>query len=246
MVIEGITTWNLLAMVLAFIGAGVVRGFNGGAGANFITAPVLAILIGPQEGVPVITLLNLISNVQVLPSAIPHTNWRKMLPICLGATVTAPFGAWLLLVIDQETMRRAVAVTSVVLALVLLAGWRYRGPRDGITRTGVGGIAGLITGSVSMGGPPVFLYLLSGTGNAYQQRANFLTFSFFVQSAALVSFLIGGLLTDRTLIICSLLCIPFFLATWAGIRLFSRASDAQFRNYTLWGIATLSFVIALF
>ena len=142
-------------------------------------------------------------------------------------------------------MRRIVAGTSIVLSLVLLSGWRYRGPRGLPIRVGVGGLGGLVTGSVSMGGPPVFLYLLSGPGNAASQRADFLAFGLMVQLGAIVSFAISGLITLELLLLASILFIPFTLACWTGMRLFAKASDTQFRNYTLWGIAILSLVIAV-
>lgn len=245
MILDGITPWHLAAMIAAFVASGLVRGFNGGAGANFITAPVLALLIGPREGVPIILLLNLISNVQVLPGAYPHADVRRMLPVGFAAIAMAPFGAWILLAVDEDTMRRAVAGTSIVLSLVLLTGWRYRGPRGLPVRIGVGGLGGLVTGSVSMGGPPVFLYLLSGPGTGAEQRANFMIFGAMVQTGAIVTFAISGLITLQTLVLAGILFVPFMVSCRVGMRLFARASDAQFRNLTLWGIALLSLVIAV-
>lgn len=232
-------------MIAAFVASGLVRGFNGGAGANFITAPVLAYFLGARDGVPIILLLNLISNLQILPGALPNANVRRMVPVGLAAMAAAPFGAWILLAVDEDTMRRVVAGTSILLALVLLAGWRYRGPRGFGVRCGVGGLGGLITGSVSMGGPPVFLYLMSGPGNASQQRADFMIFGAMVQTAATISFIVSGLITMKTLVLGVIFFVPFTIACWAGMRLFARATDNQFRNLTLWGIAILSLVIAV-
>ena len=245
MALNDLQIWEIAAIAAAFIASGLVRGFNGGAGANFITAPVLALILGPQQGVPVIILLNLISNLQVMPSALCDVNWRRMLPVGAAAMAAAPFGAWILFVIEKDIMRRVVAGISILLALVLLSGWRYKGPRGLPVRIGIGSLGGLITGSVTMGGPPVFLYLLSGPGTAAQQRANFLAFGFMVQTGATISFLAAGLLTVDTLILSAILFVPFTLACWAGMRLFAHASDTQFRNYTLWGIAILSLVIAV-
>ena len=120
---------ELAAIIVAFVASGLVRGFNGGAGANFITAPVLALIIGPREGVPIIILLNLVSNIQVMPGALPHTGWRRMLPVRMAAIVMAPQGMDVF-VIERNLMRRIVAGTSIVLSLVLLSGWRYRGRAD--------------------------------------------------------------------------------------------------------------------
>lgn len=245
MSLEDISAWQWAAMAGAFVASGLVRGFNGGAGANFITAPVLALILGAREGVPIILLLNLVSNIQVLPAALPHANWRRMIPVGLAAIATIPVGTWILVGVDEELMRRIVAGTSIALSILLLTGWRYRGPRGLPIRIGVGGLAGVITGAVSMGGPPVFLYLLSGPGTAAQQRADFLSFGAMIQTGAIVSFIVAGLITLNSLVVAAILFVPFIVACRAGMALFARASDTQFRNFTLIGIAVLSLVIAV-
>lgn len=245
MILDGLSIWELSAMVAAFVASGLVRGFNGGAGANFITAPVVAYILGAREGVPVIILLNLISNIQVMPGALPHADWRRMLPVGIAAMAMTPVGAWILLSVDEDVMRRIVAGTSIALAVLLLTGWRYNGPRGLPVRVGVGALGGAITGSVSMGGPPVFLYLLSGPGTAAEQRANFLVFGLLVQTGAVVSYAASGLISQNLLILGAILFVPFTLACWAGMRLFAHVSDNQFRTLTLGGIAILSLVIAI-
>jgi len=245
MIFHDLSVWEIAAIVGAFVASGLVRGFNGGAGANFITAPVVALFLGAREGVPVIILLNLISNIQVLPGALPHSDWRRMLPVGLAAMIMTPLGAWVLIAVDEDLMRRIVSGTSILLSLLLLSGWRYRGPRGLPIRIGVGGMGGLVTGSVSMGGPPVFLYLLSGPGTAGQQRADFLVFGLLVQLGAILSYAASGLMSLQILLISAVLFVPFTLACWAGMRLFAHASEAQFRNLTLGGIAVLSLVIAV-
>jgi len=216
MILDGISYWELAAMVAAFVASGLVRGFNGGAGANFITAPVVAYILGAREGVPVIILLNLISNIQVMPGALPHADWRRMLPVGLAAMAMTPLGAWVLLSVDEDLMRRIVAGTSIALSVLLLTGWRYTGPRGLPVRIGVGGLGGLITGSVTMGGPPVFLYPLSGPGTAAEQRANFLVFGLLVQAGAMISYLVSGLVSQNLLILGAILFVPFTFACWPG------------------------------
>lgn len=245
MILDGISVWELAAMVAAFVASGLVRGFNGGAGANFITAPVVAYILGAREGVPVIILLNLISNIQVMPGALPHADWRRMLPVGLAAMAMTPVGAWILLTVDEDVMRRIVAGTSIALSVLLLTGWRYNGPRGLSVRIAVGGLGGTITGAVSMGGPPVFLYLLSGPGTAAEQRANFLVFGLLVQTGAVASYAASGLVSQNLLILAAILFVPFTMACWAGMRLFAHVTDTQFRTLTLAWIAILSLVIAV-
>ena len=90
MPIDDLPTLDLLIMVAACVASGLVRGFTGGAGANFFNAPVLSILIGPREAVPIVLLLNAVTNVQLIPGAVRHVRWREALPIAIAAAPTLP------------------------------------------------------------------------------------------------------------------------------------------------------------
>ena len=245
MTLDYLFSLEMLYIVLAFLASGLVRGFTGGAGANFFSAPVLAALIGPREAVPIILLLNGITNAQLLPGTLPHVRWREALPIGIASAVTLPLGAWALFAIDEDIMRRAVAGVAAVFALVLIAGWRYRG-RCGLgVSIAAGGAAGVLAGSVSLGGPPVFLYLMSGSGDAAKNRAHFVMFSVVLQLTAMAVFFGAGAFSERMLWITLILLAPFSAATWVGTKLFYVASEEVFRRVSLWGMVAVSLAILI-
>jgi uncharacterized membrane protein YfcA len=243
MPIDYLLSFDVLIMILAIFVAGLVRGFTGGAGANFFSAPVLSILIGPREAVPIVLLLNGLTIIQLVPGAARHVQWREAWPIGLAAAVMLPFGAWALFAVDETLMRRIIAGVAVVFSLLLLSGWRYRGPRGLGLSMGAGGMGGVLAGAVSMGGPPVFLYLMSGPGDAVTNRSQFIMFSVFVLAAAFVVFTATGVYTERMLWLGAVLVVPFVVATWIGIRLFRLASDELFRRISLWMMAGVSLAI---
>ena len=245
MPIDDLLTLDVLIMAVAFFASGVVRGFTGGAGANFLNAPVLAMLIGPREAVPIVLLLNGLTNVQLMPGAFRHVRWREALPIAIAAALTMPLGAWALFAIDEGLMRRVIAGVALGFALLLLSGWRYHGPRGLPLSLGAGGMAGTLTGAVSMGGPPVFLYLMSGSGDAATNRAHFITFSVFVQAMAMVVFFGAGVYSARMLWLSAVLLIPFVIATWIGTKLFHLASEETFRRVSLWLMVGVSLAILI-
>ena len=246
MPIDDLLTTDVLIMAAAFFASGLVRGFTGGAGANFFTAPVLSILIGPREAVPIVLLLNGVTNVQVIPGAIRHVRWREALPIAIASALTMPLGAWALFVIDEDVMRRLIAGVAAGFALLLLSGWRYNGRRGLGLSLGAGGTAGALAGAVSMGGPPVFLYLMSGPGDAATNRAHFITFSVFVQAMAMAVFFGAGIYSERMLWLSAALLVPFVIATGIGTRLFHMASEETFRRVSLWLMAGVSLAILVF
>jgi uncharacterized membrane protein YfcA len=246
MTIEFLLSTDMMFMVAAFIGSGIIRGFNGGVGANFITAPVLAAILGPRDAVPIVLMLNFITNAQIVPPIIHHVVWREIMPIALMAAVTVPLGAWALFAVDEGLMRRIVAGAAAVFAVILLTGYRYHGKRGVGVSLAAGGLAGILTGAVSMGGPPVSLYLMSGPDSVAKNRAQFVMFSGIVQISAFVVFVGVGAFNERMLWLMAIFLIPFSIATWVGTKLFHVASEEVFRRVTLWAMVAVSLAIVIF
>ena len=63
-------------------------------------------------------------------------------------------------------MRRVIAGMAAAFSLLLLTGWRYRGRHMLGLSVATGSASGLMVGAISMGGPPIFLYLMAGPGGA--------------------------------------------------------------------------------
>ena len=242
----GLSITELSLMVGAFVASGMIRGFNGGAGANFITAPVLAAIIGPRETVPIVLGLNLLGSIQMLPGALPHVNWRETIPMGLAAALCLPLGTWVLFVVDEDTMRRAVAGTAIAFTLLMLTGWRYDGPRGPAVASAFGGFAGAISGAVTMGGPPVFLYLLSGREGAASNRATFIIFGTALQFVAVVLFAAIGGITERTLWLALVLFVPFVVSIRLGTMFFAKANEDVFRRVSLGFMLLISAAILVF
>lgn len=243
--LQALWTWETLLCVGAMLVSGLVRGFNGGAGANFFSAPVLSAVVGPREAVPVILIVNFLSGIQLVTQAVPYARAapREALALGLGGALCVPLGAWLLFTVDETVMRRAVAAVALVFSLVLLAGWRYRGRHGPGLAAVAGAVGGVITGAVSLGGPPVILYLMSGMADAARSRAAFIVYGVGVTLSATIAYLVGGALTARVLWLIAILMPAYALTTWVGTRLFLRAGGAAYRRLTLWLMVAVSLAV---
>lgn len=239
----GLGPWEWALVVAAFTGSGLVRGFTGGIGANFLTAPVLSVLIGPRDAVPIIVLLTMIGNTQLLPQIVPRVRWKEGWAIFLFPLLTVPIGAWLLFSVDEDLMRRIIAGAAAAFSLLLLSGWRYRGPHMLGLSIATGSASGLLVGSISLGGPPVFLYLMAGSNDAATNRAQFVMFGTFAGLAAVFVFAVSGAFTLATVLFACLLLVPSILGVWIGARLFRHASEEVFRRVCLWGLVVVSLCV---
>jgi uncharacterized protein len=84
-------------------------------------------------------------------------DWRRLVSLAGSSVAMLPIGAILLKDTDALTMQRIIGWAMIVLALLILVkpGPPFR--RELIPRIGVGLIAGLLSTSTSVSGPPVVL-----------------------------------------------------------------------------------------
>lgn len=227
--IGGAGFWVAVAVALL---AGFMRGFVG-VGSGMLMAPVFAILFGPLQTVGMVIMLDAFVTAQLLPSVHRLIEWRVIIPMAGVAALSMPIGTWLLVNIDARIMARAIAFIVLVLVLLLMTGWRYRGPkRLGIT-LGIGGISGVLIAATSMGNPPVILYFLSGPDHAAVNRANFTGYFAVTLATLLVMMTFRGLIDAATVVRTALLLPVFVGAAWLGARYFYRSTDRRYRQVAL-------------
>jgi len=238
----GLTAGFLVEATVA-IAAGLVRGFSG-FGAALILAPGFTLVMAPREAVVLTVLLNSSAVAQLLFPALRRTRWIDVGPMGAAAVVAIPFGSLLLIGLDGAVIRRAIGAVVLGFSVVVLAGWRYRGPRGLPANLLVGMLGGLLTGAAAVGGPPVILYFLSSERPMAESRASFISFFALIQIVAVPVFLWEGLVTWELVGRAALLLPAFLVATHVGARLFTRASDRLARQFALGalvliGLATL-------
>lgn len=157
------TTLMFVVMVLTTVADGTMRAFAG-FGGGLLLAPVFSLYLSPQDVVVVVVLLNFASTFQLLPGMWKDVDWPlnwRMLP---SALIGIPLGGLLFAGLDPSLLRRLVALVVILLSIVLLTGWYYKGPR-GRVQDGVAGItSGILTSIAGIGGPPFVLYMLSAKG----------------------------------------------------------------------------------
>jgi uncharacterized membrane protein YfcA len=236
--------WRLAVAAVVTAVAGVMRGFAG-FGTALTLAPVYSVLWGPAVGVPTMLLMEALIGSQLLFGAWQHVNRRVAFPMAGAACLTVPFGAWVLFVADPEVLTRAMGGLVILFAAVLASGWRYHGSRPLPLTMAVGATAGIMKGSTGMSGPPVILYMLAGSEEAREHRANLILFFAVLGLVALLPPFLAGLFTATVLIKVALL-VPVLLAfVRVGAGLFGRVGQASFRAVA-YGILFAVGLIALF
>lgn len=240
---------GVLAFCLgAMFVAAFIRGYTG-FGSSLLWVPSLSLVLPPVAVVPVTFLLEFIVSVHLLPSIRHDAHWSSLRWIWLGAVLGLPIGLAAIVSLPADMTRGAVAVTVIVAALLLWRGNQLKGTLSRPGTTGVGFVAGLLTGGVGIPGPPVFLYYLSAPLDLRVGRASIIGYLLGVAPLACLFAAWNGLL-DRDAVVRALLLTPVVLAgSWLGAHAFGRADPEKARRWTLLvllaiGLALLVRVVA--
>jgi uncharacterized membrane protein YfcA len=223
---------TLIPTVAIALAAGVVRGITGFGGA-MVMSPPLALLLGPRLTVPVVLLLESVVAAPMLVQTRAHVNWRIVGAILLSACVFVPVGVLVLIALEPGVIRRAIAITVIVFALVLLRGWRYTGRQRLATSLGLGAVSGGMLGATSIGGPPVILYLLSGPDAIATTRANLTLYVTVTSLVGIIMLWLQGVFDAAAWRTSLWLAPAYYVGLVGGVRVFPRVSETRFRQLTL-------------
>ena len=242
--------WSLLlepsffyASLAAALG-GLLLGFTG-FGSTLVMVPLLTFIYGPAQAVAVGVALASLAPAQLVPSASKEADWPDLAPACLMSLFVAPVGIYFLLTADPGLTRRLMGVLLVSVALIMINGWNYKGPRSTGTSLACGAFTAFTNGYFGMGAPGVTIYYLSDTIPANVQRANILILLCVASGVTLVGIAIGGGADWNTLLLGAALFLPFSIPMWIGERYFRRTSSDSYRRVCLWLLIVMGVVVVV-
>jgi uncharacterized membrane protein YfcA len=220
----GILVW---AALVTFV-AGLMRGFAG-FGSAMLMAPVFAVLMGPVHMVPLIAAMEFPMGAALFVGARRDVEWGFVVPMALVAMVAMPLGIWALVTVDKAILTKVISGIVLGFVLVLVIGWRYRGPRPLALTMGIGAASGAMMATSSVGGPPVLLYMLAADHPAARIRANIIAY-FFLASFVLIALVMVAAPHAVAAIVDAVVLLPVvLLGSWIGSRLAGRAADRHYR-----------------
>ena len=246
-VVQDIPPGALAVVMVAAFAGGLIRGFVGFGGALVIIL-VASVTLGPTTAVPIAALSGLAATLQLLPSAVRHSEPAFALPFGIAAFLSAPVGTLVLVVVDADFMKIAISSFVLVMVAPMLVGWqpRYQFGMRSLIAAGVG--TGLVQGAAGVGGPPAVMIALARPGSPERQRANVIGAVTALALCAMAPMWWHGLFTLEVVVL-SLSIVPIYsFATWLGATLFRLGHQHYFRRASaltlvVTGIGTLAIAI---
>ena len=163
-------------LVVAAVAAGAVAQSVNGIGFALVSAPLLVAALGPADGVRLSVVLSLVVNVAVLSRTARQARVGDVALLLVPAVLATPLLVRLLRDAPERASQALAGAATLVGALVLAAGlrWRAAGGRAGAVGAGV--LSAAMNVVAGVGGPAVALYAtnagwpaaaMRSTGQAY-------------------------------------------------------------------------------
>jgi uncharacterized membrane protein YfcA len=219
----------------------LIQSFVGFAGA-LTAVPLFTIFLSAKEAIPTYSMVVLLIDVWLVYEARRHLEWRGLSKLLAGGIIGIPIGAFALRGLPSSVLSVFISVMTCSFALLLLMRIRFNLNQTTGTQVGVGLLSGILGGSISESGPPVFMYGLARNWSKDMFRTTLLGYFVCIYAMAVVSYWHVGLITQKNLIVFSIAIVPAFLASGLGIVLKNKASEAFFRQAILFIVIAVSLV----
>jgi len=208
--------------------AGVLSGVIG-TGSSMMLMPVLVILYGPKQAVPIMAVAAIMGNLGKVLSWWREIDWRACFAYCITAVPGAMLGVRTLLALPPHAV--AIALGIFFVAMVPMRRWlSRRSIRFSLGQLSmIGAVVGFLTGIVVSTGPitvPVFMGygLVKGAFLATEAAG-----SLAVYGAKVTVFNHFGALPERVIADGLLVGASLMLGTFAARRIVAQISASTFR-----------------
>ena len=218
--------------MLIIVSAALIQGMTG-FGFGLMTVPFLSVIISPKTAVPVVLIYTVIISGMVLKDAYKSVDMKWMLPLLIAGLAGLYPGVVLLKTLDNATLRIYIGCVITIFAILLLIGYTERVKNERRAFLPVGFISGILSGSISVGGPPVILFFSNQAVGKNRFRANLTVYFFILNSITVPVYFAAGLFNEEVAN-CLILFLPgVVIGTLTGILLSKKVNEKLFRRIAL-------------
>lgn len=225
-----------------------ISGFTQGMtsfGFSLLALPLLTIILPIQVVVPLLMIFSLVLNSMILFKMYPYVQIKRIGVLMVGGLIGTPIGVQGLLVISESILKIIVGVLIILVASVNISGRKIPMGDTGKTLFPVGLLSGFFSGSVSLGGPPIVLFLNNQGVEKQRFRGNLTMYFWILNVFSIPNYFMRGLITESVVGYSIALLPALILGTSLGMLAANRLNDGLFRKVSL-GLITAMGVLAFY
>ncbi len=199
-------------IILTIVASSFIKGVTG-FGFALLSLPILLTWYEPKEIIPVLMICNLIASLFIiLQKKESKLIDKPSISLIISGGLFTIFGVVVLKYIKADWLIHFSGMLFIILTILsLINNKKEKETIPMYVYPVIGAIIGLITGTISISGPPLALFLNKAKINNEKFREIFAWFSIVTAIIAIIGYLHIGLLTNQALKL-SLLFTPILLA----------------------------------
>lgn len=221
----------LFIISVMFLGA-CLQGITG-FGSGLIAVPLLTIWLPLSVITPTLSIVNF-AMATYLAWMLRHAiNIKPWLPLLLTGVIGTLAGNYVLAHLRLDWLQMGMAVMIFAVAILFWFGlqWRHKGGTSLQSVTGL--LAGFSNGALTLGGPPVVLFLTGNGLNRISFRATLTVFFWILALTNIISFAGQGRYHTEQLPLLLVLLGGAIGGAWVGHRISDYLSEQLFRRISL-------------
>ena len=231
--------WALLSAIVML--AGIVRGCIGfGFSALVVACGVL--FLPPATVVPLVAVLEIVASVQMAASTWRQIAVKPLVLLLIGTAIATPFGVMALVLMPADLIRLLLSAMILLLSLLLLSGWHYKGVVKTWHYVFMGLISGTCNGAAAVGGLPVATFLASIKLSMPVLRATLVMFFFVADIIFIISASGHSVYSESLIVLSAAMVLPMLIGIFFGTRLFHRLNEKLLRRGVIGLLLLLSFI----
>lgn len=226
---------DFLWIILIVLAASLIKGITG-FGFALVALPLLLNWYPAKELIPVLLACNLLSStIIVLQKKDRKLISRQFQSLIIYGGIFSLVGVLILKNISENALIFVLSIFFIVLALISLLNFKKRKPlklHEGYYKI-VGSLLGVLTGAISINGPPLALFLNYSNVDNREFREIFAWFSIVTAVITLTGYFFVGIFTLESLKTVAAFFPVLYFGSFAGKRLNSKMSVPLFQKLTV-------------
>jgi uncharacterized protein len=231
---------DYLWIILVVVAASLIKGITG-FGFALISLPLLIRWYSPKELIPVLVMCNLFaSTIIVMQKKERKLIGDKFRNLIIYGGIFTILGVAILNKISDNILIKILGIFFILMSLLSLLNVKYQIKGTTLAFKIAGSILGFLTGSISISGPPLALFLHSANVDNQEFREIFAWFSIVTAIVAIVGYAFYGMISMQTIKMTFLFLPILFAGSYVGKRLNQKMSLTFFKKITVFITLILS------
>jgi len=222
----------IIAGFLTIFLAGTIQGLTA-YGFVLVSVPILIIFLPPKVVVPLVVMHRLLISLVILYKTRKWVDLKRIWPLLITSLTGLPLGIYLLIVLDVSILKVLIGALIIPFAIAFLIGFKRQIKSEKLALAPLGFISGVLLGSTGLSAPPVALFFANQGMEKQNFRANLMAHAVVLTSAAVPTFMLGGIITTEVIQYTIWFLPALILGAIIGIKLSRKVDEKLFRNIIL-------------